>query len=88
MYNLSCACVCVRLCLLRGREKGVLQGQWEKRLTGSQFMSPHDLGACNSILPSIQLRIYTNTPHTQCRTPHFPYLTPYSHCSLSRDYLL
>lgn len=67
-------CVCGR-----GREKGVLQGQWEKRLTGSQLMSPCDLGACNAILPSIHLCVYANTPHTQCQTPHFPRLTPHSH---------
>lgn len=52
-------CVCGR-----GREKGVLQGQWEKRLTGSQLMSPCDLGACNAILPSIHLCVFANTPHT------------------------
>lgn len=77
IYNLS-RCAHVK----RKREKGVLQGQWEKRLTGSQLMSPCDLGACNSTLPSIQLCMYTNTTHTQCWTPHFPYLTPYSHCRL------
>lgn len=67
-----------------GKEKGVFQGQWEKKLRGSQLMSLCDPGACNCILPCIHLRMYTKIHPTQCQIPHFPHLTRHSQCILFR----
>lgn len=64
IYNYHSPPTCVFERVLGGKEKGVLQGQWEKKLRGSQLISLCGPGACNCILPCIHLCMYTRyTPH-------------------------
>lgn len=49
--------------------------QSEKKLTRSELVSACDLGACNSMLPSIEFYMNDNSVQTRCPTPHVPHPT-------------